>query len=332
LAGLKRGLFTGKGFAASGDVVRGSIGIDDALFDEFPVDDYLIEPEDALLALPEKKADIHKYSAGKVLTIAGSDAFPGAALMTAKSAMTAGAGASILSIPLSLKGIAHSAYPELVVRAYDDENCTGRLHPGALKELSSNLAWADVIALGPGLGRDEETLKAVRILMKKRGKAAFVIDADGLYPFNNGEYKKYNFKNTLLTPHTGEFAAMLGIPNDELQDDMLAYGKEFAGTTGAFLLLKSARSILFTPGGEALINSAGNPGMAKFGTGDVLTGMLAGFIAQTKDIEQGAIAALYLHSLSADLLAAEKSEYSYSAVDIMENLPAAINFLRSSVV
>jgi len=141
-----------------------------------------------------------------------------------------------------------------------------------------------------------------------------------------------NLTKAILTPHIGEFSNLIGIPQDEIKKDILRYGKEFVKETGSHLILKGAPTIIFLPSGEALINSAGNPGMAKFGTGDVLTGIIAGFLSQLKDIENSVITGVYLHSLSADLLIKKFTEFSYIATDIMENLPNAIKFLRKSFV
>ena len=123
---------------------------------------------------------------------------------------------------------------------------------------------------------------------------------------------------------------MFGIEIAELKKDVLLYGKEFVKETGAYLVLKGAPTIIFTPSGEALINTTGNTGLAKFGTGDVLTGTIAGFLSQLKNAEKAAVAGVYLHSLAADLLVNEFTEFGYTATDLIKKLPAAIKFLKSS--
>ena len=109
-------------------------------------------------------------------------------------------------------------------------------------------------------------------------------------------------ENKILTPHLGEFANLIGIKTEELKKDLLKYGKIFTKRTGVYLVLKSAPTIIFNPAGEAFINTTGNPSLAKFGTGDVLTGMIGGLLSQQKDIEAAIISAVYLHSLTADIL------------------------------
>ncbi|MDR3627299.1 MAG: NAD(P)H-hydrate dehydratase, partial [Ignavibacteriaceae bacterium] len=293
--------------------------------------EYLIEPEDVLENLPKKKKDINKYSSGKVLTIAGSGAFPGAALLASSAELKTGTGASILCFPKSLRKLIFKKTSELVVVSYNDEG-KEFLTKENIKEFDKKIEWADVVAIGPGLGREQETQEAVLNIIKSRKAKRMVIDADAVFALNNNRYKKLNLKGYVLTPHQGEFADLIGITVQELKKDILLYGKKFVSDTGSFLVLKGAPTIIFTPGGDALINTTGNAGMAKFGTGDVLTGAIAGLLSQIKDVENAAIAAVYIHSLAADLLLQDFTEFGYTAGDIINKLPAAIKFLRKSIL
>ena len=166
-------------------------------------------------------------------------------------------------------------------------------------------------------------------MIKSARSKLLVIDADAIFAISK-RYKELNLTKAVLTPHLGEFSNLIGIDQEEIKKDVLKYGKQFVKETGSYLVLKGAPTIILLPSGEALINSTGNPGMAKFGTGDVLTGIISGFLAQLKDIETSVITGVYLHSLSADLLVKKFTELSYTASDIMENLPNAIRFLRKS--
>ena len=148
----------------------------------------------------------------------------------------------------------------------------------------------------------------------------------------DGNYRKVNLKNSILTPHLAEFAHISGIEINEIKKDLLLYGRQFSKETGSILILKGARTIIFNPYGEAFINSAGNSGMAKFGTGDVLTGVIAGLYAQIKNSEDASVCGVYLHSLTADLLKERMTEFSYTAGDIIDYLFESINFLRDSIV
>ena len=328
LGEFKKGLFISDGAYYSGEVVKGGIGISDKFYDELNCEDYIIEPEDVYKNLPHKKKNIHKYSAGKVFTIAGSGKLPGAAALTSKSVLKAGAGASILAFPKSVRKLVHKNLTEVIVETYEDKDSEHFLTE-VIPLLKKRIEWADVLTIGPGLGRDDETLEGIFKLIKSARSKFLVIDADAIFAISK-RYKELNLTKAVITPHLGEFSNLIGIEQGEIEKDVLKYGKQFVKETGSYLILKGAPTIIFLPSEETLINSIGNPGMAKFGTGDVLTGIISGFLAQLKDIETSVITGVYLHSLSADLLVKKSTEYGYTASDIMNNLPNAIKFLRKS--
>jgi NAD(P)H-hydrate epimerase len=331
LGGYKKGLFFGDGFLHAGIIEKGGIGISENYLGSLNTTEYLIEPEDALSGLPEKRKNIHKYSAGKVLTIAGSESYPGAAVLTSKSAFKVGAGSSILAFPKSVRNLVQKKLGEVVVHPYQD-NESGFLIPENIYELSDSIKWADVLTLGPGIGRNEKTQRAVNSILKERKFRRTVIDADAVFAIRHSRYKKLNLKNVVLTPHHGEFSDLIGITSKTLQSDILKYGRSFVNKTGAYLVLKGAPTIIFTPNGDTLINSSGNPALAKFGTGDVLSGMIAGLLAQQPNIEKAVVSAVYIHGLAADLLLNSKTEYSIMANDLINHIPNSINFLRKSLV
>ncbi len=332
LGELKKGLFIQDGYSFGGEVVKGNIGVSPSYFDRFEIEDYLIEPEDANNSLPVKSKSIHKYSAGRVLTIAGSGKLPGAAVLSSTAALKSGAGASILYFPNSVKNLVHKNLEEVVIYPYEDIS-NEYFSINNINEFKTGLEWSDVLAIGPGLGREVTTQKAIVEIIKNKNPKKIVIDADAIYALSKINYKKLDLRNLILTPHHGEFANLIGIDVKTLQNDLLKYGKKFVSETKSYLVLKGAPTIIFTPNGDALINTTGNAGMAKFGTGDVLTGIIAGFLSQNPDeIEKSLIAAVYLHSLSADLLLQSHTEFGFTAMDIINNLPSAINFIRRSIV
>ena len=331
LGGFKRGLFFGDGYLHSGEVEMGRIGISNNHLESISTKDYLIEPEDALNGLPKKAKGIHKYSAGKVLNICGSESFPGAAALTSKAALKIGAGASILAFPKSIRNLIQKKLNEVVVQTYEDDN-NGFLSEKNADELLNKIKWADVITIGPGIGRNDKTQDAVRKVLRERNFKNIIIDADAVFALNRNRYKHINLKNSILTPHLGEFADLLDLPVTVVRKNVLKYGRNFADKTGAYLVLKGAPTIIFTPKGDALINTSGNPSLAKFGTGDVLTGTIAGLLSQQADIEKAVVSAVYIHSLAADLLAASKTEYSVLAGELLNYLPNTIKFLRKSIV
>ncbi|MCX7797493.1 MAG: NAD(P)H-hydrate dehydratase [Melioribacter sp.] len=331
LSEFKTGLFYGKGYTNCGNIVKGSIGIGEEYYQKLTVDTYLIEPEDAFVGLPIKELNIHKYSAGKVFVIAGSSKMPGASFFTTNTIMKSGTGACFLAFPKSIKLLAQQKLDSAIVDSYDDEG-KGYLSKDNLNELMDRLQWTDVIAIGPGLGREEETQEAVKEILNSYKTKKIVIDADAIYAIRNKEYQKFNLKGKILTPHHKEFADLLGIEVKDLENNLLSIGKQFAKDLGCYLVLKGAPTMIFNPKGETFINTTGNPGLAKFGSGDVLTGLIASFQAQSDNIEESLISAVYIHSLAADLLLDKKTEYGYIATDLMEEIPNAIKFLINSFV
>ena len=331
LGEFKKGLFVNKGYEFCGDVVLKEIGIGTDYFDSINPDTYLIEPEDVYSFLPQRKKSAHKYSAGKVLTIAGSYKYPGAAALSSQSALMAGAGSSILAIPESAKKLVHKNILEAVVESYGSSS-TKYFDSSALEKLQPKIKWADVVAIGPGLGREDETVVAVRELLSKNKFKYAVIDADALFSLDRNSLNKADLSNCVLTPHLGEFSSLINLDVKEIEKDILYYGREFSKKYNCTLVLKGAPTIIFNQKGDAFINTTGNSGMAKFGSGDVLTGIIAGILSQNKNPEQAAIAGVYLHSLSADLLLSEKPISNYLASDIMQNFPNAVKFIEGSIV
>jgi NAD(P)H-hydrate epimerase len=331
LSEFKTGLFYGRGYVNCGKIIKGSIGIGGEYYSKLTVNDYLIEPEDAFLGMPIKELDQHKYSAGKVFVIAGSGKLPAASFFSSNSVLRSGAGSCYLAFPKSIKTLAQQKLSAAIVLAYEDEG-TEFLSDANLKEIEGKITWSDVTAIGPGLGREEKTVSAVLEILRNNKSKTFVIDADGIYALGKEEYKKIHLKSKILTPHHKEFADLLGINQDLLEKDLMTIGKNFATENGCYLVLKGAPTIIFNSEGEAFINTAGNPGLAKFGSGDVLTGIIAGFIAQSDNIEEALVSAVYIHSLTADLLLEEKTEYGYTCQDLIEGIPYAIKFILKSFV
>jgi ADP-dependent NAD(P)H-hydrate dehydratase / NAD(P)H-hydrate epimerase len=331
LADFKTGLFYEKGKLNSGEIVKGSIGIGSNYFDKQDVTEYLIEPEDAFIELPQKRIDLNKYSAGKVLVIAGSGKMPGAAIFSMNAAMISGTGAGFLVFPKSIKRVAQTKMNSAIVLSYEDEK-NEYLQLKNLNELEAKINWADVILIGPGLGREEETQKFILEFLQKYSHKKIVIDADAIYAIRNKKYKKLNLGNIVFTPHHKEFADLIGVELEDLKMNLLKFGKQFVKETKSYLVLKSEQTLIFNPFGEVFFNSTGNAGLAKFGSGDVLSGIISSFIAQTKNVENSLISSVYLHGLTADLIVKNESEFGITPNKIINNFPKTIKFLRNSLV
>ena len=328
LGELKPGLYIGEGYSQGGKKIKGSIGLSPEYYKREQATAWLIEKKDLLNALPKRSKSVHKYSAGKVLSIAGSGKYPGAAVLTAKSSLSVGAGASILAFPKSVRSFIHKKLDEVVLTAYEDGG-TEFLGKSNLKYLNEKLKWADVVALGPGLGREYDTILAIREILKERKFKNIVIDADGLYAISDKTYTDVNLNGCILTPHHNEFCGLIGIKIEDFRKNILQIGKNFAKKTGSYLVLKGAPTIIFFPNGKILINTTGNPGMAKFGTGDVLTGVIAGFLSQSHDIQNALISGVYIHSFAADILAKSRTELGFMAHDLINILPSALRQIKS---
>lgn len=331
LGEFKKGLFIGKGYQSCGEVILKDIGVGNDFFEKVNSDTYLVEPEDVFYSLPERDKSANKYSAGKVLSIAGSYDYTGAPILTAQSALISGAGASILAIPESAKKLLQKNLLEVVVETYGS-NKIKYLNEDAINQINTRIKWADTIAVGPGLGRSVETKNAVKKLLTDNHFKFAVIDADALNALDENFLENVDLRNCILTPHIGEFAKLINTDIEIIKRDLLMYGKHFAVRHNTILILKGAPTIIFNKNGEAFINTTGNSGMAKFGTGDVLTGVLAGLTSQIKNTESAAIASVYLHSLSADLLLNEKPISNFLPSDVMQYFPNAVKFLEDTFV
>lgn len=323
LGELKKGLFFGQGKVNSGIIKKGGIGIDASYFRDIATEAFLIESSDIPRMLPERKVDAHKYSAGKTLIVAGSGKYPGAAALVSKAAFAAGSGSVILCAPETVKTDIFSSLTEVVVHSYDHEFLT----PQDIPALEQRFNWMDALAIGPGLGREPQTIEAIAEIMKHCADKNVIIDADAIFALGSIGYRKINLKNKILSPHIGEFSHLTGVPVDELSRDITPFGSEFSKETGCVLVLKGAPSIVFSPDGKYYINSAGNSGMAKFGMGDALTGILSGLAAQGAGPLDAAISGVYLHSLSADLLLNEYHINTITANLVIDNFSQALKYV-----
>jgi len=326
LGEFKRGLFFGKGAYSAGIIHKGYIGLNPKYFDELEVNDYLIEPEDAYKGIPKKAKDIQKYSAGKLMIIAGSSDYPGASVFSANAASASGCGAVTVFLPDSVKGWVVSTLRAATINGYDDKG-TGKLKTEHLNFGNVRFKSYDTMLIGPGLGNDPDTLAAVESILLEYPEKFKVIDADGLLVLNK---KKYDLSTAVLTPHLKEFSLMSNISIEELKKNLLLHGRNYAVKNRTTLVLKGMKTIIFNASGECFINSAGNQGLAKFGSGDVLAGIIASFIAQSGIIEDSVIASVYIHSLAADIIAEKEGYYGIDPEKLINGIPSTIKFLLAT--
>jgi ADP-dependent NAD(P)H-hydrate dehydratase / NAD(P)H-hydrate epimerase len=295
-----------------GDLYIADIGIPGSVLDSASIRVQLIEKND--IVLPPRPVDTNKYRCGKVAVLAGSKGYTGAAALTSDAALKAGAGLVILGIPEELNPIMEMKLTEVITKPY----LTSSFKDPAESAISELLEWCDVLAVGPGLGRSAATQQAIIKLLRAFKKPA-VIDADALFALSQSPevLRKHN-SEWILTPHHGEFMRFFSkMDKKEFQLHSVELAKEFAQKYNLTLLLKGAPSLVASADGEIFINSTGNNGLASGGTGDVLTGLVAGLWAQGLSPISAAYTANFLHGLCADDIAAEKTVYAFTASDLI---------------
>ncbi len=270
--------------------------------------------------------DSNKGRFGHVLVVGGSPGKGGAAAMASLAAMRAGAGLTTAAIPRGIASIVAGFAPELMTILLDDAASGGisidNLDPAKMEKLLKGMS---TLAIGPGLGREPETAEFVRELVL-HSTLPTVLDADGLNAFEGRTHLLDESKGPLiLTPHPGEMARLLGCTIAEVERNRIDTARSFATKHHVTLVLKGWRTLVAHPDGSIAVNTSGNPAMAKGGSGDILTGMVAALVAQfPKSIQQAVECAVWLHGASADLFVRERDEHTMLATEMLQHLSQAI--------
>lgn len=285
-------------------------------------------PRDFARLLSPRPMDSNKGMYGHALIVGGSLGKSGAAAMAGMAALRAGVGLSTVAVPKSVLPMVGAFAAELMTEPLA-ETSAGGISKKALEGFDQLASPMTVVALGPGIGRQPETVEFVHEVVK-RVKCPLVVDADGLNAFQNKtELLDGRQRPLVLTPHPGEMSRLAGVSIKAIQADRLNAARSFAREHSLVLVLKGNNTITALPDGKAWVNPTGNPGMATGGTGDILTGMTAGIIGQMpNDVPRAAVAAVYLHGLAGDVAAERMGEHSLTATDLLGALPEA--FRRSA--
>jgi len=252
----------------------------------------------------------------------------GAAILTARSSLRTGAGLVTLGIPKSLNNIFQKQLVEVMTLPLA-QTSSQSASIKALPKINNFLKKVDVLAIGPGLSLNLSTQKLVRSIIA-HCKLKMVIDADAINALAANlkvlklRAKKRLNRNLVLTPHPGEMARLIAKSTSYVQGHRKEVASKFSKEFGLTLILKGYRSIVADFSGKVYINTTGNPGMATAGCGDVLTGIVASFLAQGLDVYSAAKYATYIHGLAGDLAARESGELSLIASDLIERIPEAI--------
>jgi hydroxyethylthiazole kinase-like uncharacterized protein yjeF len=338
----KRGQFLYPGAQYTGKLFIEDIGFPQELLMSDKLNIELLMKHEVSPFIPERRRYSHKGDYGHVLLVAGSKGKTGAALMAAKACLRSGTGLVTIGVPRSLADIFQSRVTEEMILVLPDKG------DGTLSERASRVILdfmnerANTLAIGPGIGVSGHTKKLLETLVKNSTRP-MVIDADGINSLKGGrEVFSKSKVPIILTPHPGEMARLLNPPSrpfvkggkrgitvsiQDIEKARINIALAFAKETGTYLVLKGVPTIIAEPEGRAYINPTGNPGMASAGTGDVLTGMISGFLSQGLKPIHAAILGVFLHGFAGDIAASEKGEYPLIATDIIEKIPAAFRSL-----
>ncbi len=271
--------------------------------------------------LPVRARTVQKFSAGAVLALAGSPLYLGAPLLCTTGALRAGAGYATLAIREATRGPLAGRLVETTMMIIPEGT------ESAAAYLRENAARYQTLLIGPGLGRAAETMDLVRSLVGNPppGPRAAVVDADALYALSETEgwWEKAPLP-LVLTPHVGEMSRLCGVKADQIEADRLEVAREWAAKWGQVLVLKGAPTVIASPSGEIRINPTGNPLLATAGSGDVLSGIIAAFLAGGAAPFDAATAAVYVHGLAADLAVRSFGDRGMLAGDLLNFIPKAI--------
>jgi hydroxyethylthiazole kinase-like uncharacterized protein yjeF len=298
----------------------------------------LIAAKDIALLFAPRRRDSNKGMYGHVLVIGGSLGKAGAAAMAGFSALRTGAGLVTVATAKSVLPTVAGFHPELMTEPLAETDA-GTIALNALGNVRQLAEKKPVLAIGPGISRNPDTAELVRTIVGE-STVPIVLDADGLNAFE-GRAKELNRRDRgggakdaegalVLTPHPGEMARLTGMTVQAIQRDRVNVARTFAQEHGLILVLKGDRTIVAEPDGQAWVNPTGNPGMATGGTGDILTGIVAGMIAQNAQrVFEAVIAAVYLHGLAGDVAQEQVGEQPLVATDLAKTAPEAIRRIRA---
>lgn len=300
----KTGLLLHPGKGMTGRLLVANIGMSTQLLDDCASGKYHLNASMVRNMLPLRAEDAHKADAGRVVICAGSPGFTGAAALTSNAAVKAGAGLVSLLTPLSSREVLAVKLTEVMVHGLLERM------PGVLGSAAANsvLEWAnksDILAIGPGLGLADSTQQTIRDVLTKC-QVPVVIDADALTALkDHTELLAQMQVPKVLTPHAGEMARLTGLTVEEINRDRLNISRKYALSWQAVVVLKGAPTVVASPNGTVYVNSTGTKALATGGSGDVLTGIIAGLASQGISLVEAALCGVFLHGLAGGLACAD---------------------------
>ncbi|MCL2018990.1 MAG: NAD(P)H-hydrate dehydratase [Oscillospiraceae bacterium] len=329
LGAAKKGLLSHPTFDFCGDLVLLDIGIPDDCYNEYEA---VFIDKSVIKHIPARKKSSHKGDYGKLLNIAGSEQFIGAALLSTKAALKCGAGLVTLA---SVREVCRSVAPAVPEASYLPlyADADGFADGESAQTIAGKLAGFSysAIALGCGLGITRNVWELTEAVLKNCN-CPIILDADGIYLLSlNINVLEENDKLKVITPHPLEFSRLTGKSVAEIQSDRIGFAREFSKKWGTVTVLKGINTVVAAPDGRVFINITGNPGLAKGGSGDVLTGMIASFTAQGVRPLEASMLSVYLHGLTADELAESAALAGIMPGDIAELLPLVMKKAMSQI-
>lgn len=307
--GLKRGLFIRNARAVCGEVVVDTLGLPESIFKKVEYTAELLEWNDIKPWLPRRRRDAHKGDFGHVLIIGGDYGMGGAVRMAAEAAMRVGAGLVTVATRPEHISVVSGMRPEAMCA-----RCTNA------EELEALLEHATTIVIGPGLGKGEWSRELLSVVL--RSQLPKVLDADALNLLSQTPMARQDW---VLTPHPGEASRLLQCGTGDVQCDRFEAAKELQHRYDGVIVLKGSGTIIQSNARIPYVCTAGNPGMATGGMGDILSGVIGGLIAQGLPLDQAAEAGVFIHSKAADMAAAENGERGLLATDILGYLNTLVN-------
>ena len=274
--------------------------------------------------LPRRARESSKHDYGRLLIVGGSTGFSGAPTLASRAAVRAGAGLVYLAVPQSIYQIAAVKNDEAMVLPLPSNPLDGCITAATTPQFDAAAARCGVIAAGPGLGRADGAVRLLSSLGKKSG-AQLVLDADALWALSQlrPDFLAGLEKPAVLTPHEGEFRHCLG---REISPSRLDAACRYAVEHRCIMVLKGANTVVAFPDGGTYVNQTGNPGLARGGSGDALTGIIGALLCQFP-AEKAVPLAVYLHGLAGDLAAEELGEYGMTVTDVIDRLPQAMKLI-----
>ncbi|KPU43404.1 bifunctional NAD(P)H-hydrate repair enzyme Nnr [Oxobacter pfennigii] len=318
----KIGLYTYPGAAFTGEIAVEDISIPCEAIEKQNISVNLLTPEYIKGLLPVRRKDTNKGSYGRAVIIGGSENMMGAPAMSGLAALKSGAGIVEVCVPQSIKERVAPVLMEAIVHGLDEKD--GTISLSSLDKIKNIIKKASSLSIGPGISKSDD-LKKLLFSLIEFSDIPLIIDADGLNILSEDTSILRKAKGQIIiTPHPGEMSRLIGKSIDYIQINRTECAREFSSIYNVITLLKGTNTIIAQPSGEVYINPTGNPGMAKGGSGDVLTGIISSFAAMGLKPIGAVNAGVYIHGLAGDLASKELGEYGMKAGDIIEFIPAAI--------